>query len=52
MEPIILMLVITNIALAFITCNTNNLTLQVDCVTMQFIIFVVITYVTYKRKDK
>lgn len=55
MKSIILLLVITNIALAFITCNTNNLTLQADCVTMQFIILIlisVITYINYKRKDK
>lgn len=55
MKLIILLLAITNIALAFITCNTNNLTLQVDCVTMQFIIFTfisVITYMNCKRKDK
>lgn len=55
MKPIILLLVIINIALAFITCSTNNLTLQADCVTMQFIIFIlisVITYINYKRKDK
>lgn len=55
MKLIILLLVITNIALAFITCNTNNLTLQVDCVTMQFIVFTfisVITCMNCKRKDK
>lgn len=55
MKLIIPMLVITNIALAFITCNTNNLTLKADCVTMQFIVFIfisVVTCVNYKRKDK
>ena len=55
MKLIILLLVITNIALAFVTCNTNNLTLQADCVTMQFIIFIFISIITYmncKRKDK
>ena len=55
MKLIILLLVITNIALAFITCSTNNLTLQADCVTMQFVVFIfisVITYMNCKRKDK
>ena len=55
MKLIILLLVITNIVLAFITCNTNNLTLQADCVTMQFVIFIFISIITYmncKRKDK
>lgn len=55
MKLIILLLVIINITLAFITCNTDNLTLQVDCVTMQFAVFILISVITYmncKRKDK
>lgn len=53
MKLIILLLVITNITLAFITCNANNLTLQVDCVTMQFAVFILISLITlYELKKK